>query len=137
MTQFTLDSRLIADTIPVGDLSLSRVLLMNDSRYPWLLLVPRLPDIREFIDLDMTNRARIWREIEDVSEMMRREFSPHKLNVAALGNVVPQLHVHIIARSLDDAAWPRPVWGVGDRIPYEPEAGQVLAARLSAALGYL
>jgi diadenosine tetraphosphate (Ap4A) HIT family hydrolase len=110
---------------------------MNDSRYPWLLLVPRLPDIREFIDLDMTNRARIWREIEDVSEMMRREFSPHKLNVAALGNVVPQLHVHVIARSLDDAAWPRPVWGVGDRIPYEPEAGQVLAARLSAALGYL
>lgn len=86
MSDFTLDSRLEADTLPVGELQLSRVLLMNDARFPWVILVPRRDGLREIIDLEPKDRATLYREIESVSEAMQRLFTPTKLNVAALGN---------------------------------------------------
>lgn len=137
MTEFSLDSRLEGDTLPVGELQLSRVLMMNDARYPWVILVPRRPAIREMIDLDLRDRAMLYREIDAVSEAMQRLFKPLKLNVAALGNVVPQLHVHVIARYETDAAWPKPVWGLGERVPYASDAAASRIAEISNALGRL
>ncbi len=115
---FVLDPRLAADTHRVGDLPLSRVLLFDDARFPWLVLVPRQPGLRDLIDLA--------RDDQHVLHALDR---PHTLNVAALGNVVAQLHVHVIARYAHDAAWPRPVWNVGAR---EPFAATALHARLAA-----
>lgn len=137
MTEFFLDSRLEGDTLPVGELQLSRVLLMNDARYPWVILVPRRPAIREMIDLDLRDRAMLYREIDAVSEAMQRLFKPLKLNVAALGNVVPQLHVHVIARYDTDAAWPKPVWGLGERVAYDAADAAIRIADISNALGRL
>jgi diadenosine tetraphosphate (Ap4A) HIT family hydrolase len=137
MVDFTLDNRLEADTFAVGNLSLCRVLLIKDARFPWVILVPRRANIREIIDLDLRDRATLYREIEAVSEVMKRLYSPTKLNIAALGNMVAQLHVHIIARFENDSAWPKPVWGVGDPLPYEPEAVEARIAELSDALGRL
>lgn len=108
---FELDKRLENDTWVIGDLPLSRVLLMNDSQFPWVILVPRRDNIREVIELEPGDRQALWHESDQVSEALLRVFSAHKLNVAALGNVVPQLHVHHIARFTDDCAWPHPVWG--------------------------
>ena len=137
MSDFTLDSRLEADTFPVGALQLSRVLLMNDARFPWVILVPRRDGLREIIDLEPKDRATLYREIESVSEAMQRLFKPTKLNVAALGNQVAQLHVHIIARFDNDAAWPKPVWGVGTRELYAQDTAHTRVTALSRALGYL
>jgi diadenosine tetraphosphate (Ap4A) HIT family hydrolase len=137
MTEFVLDSRLDADTFEVGNLTLGRVLLMDDARFPWTILVPRRSNMREIIDLDLRDRAMLYREIEALSEVMKRIYAPTKLNVAALGNMVPQLHVHIIARFDHDLAWPKPVWSVGERVPYEPQAAKVRIAELSEALGRL
>ena len=137
MTDFSLDSRLEADTIPIGDLHLSRVLLMNDARFPWVILVPRRAAMREIIDLIPKDRATLYREIESVSAAMQRLFSPTKLNVAALGNMVAQLHVHVIARFETDDAWPKPVWGVGTRIAYPEAEAKTRVAAISLALGHL
>lgn len=135
--EFSLDSRLEGDTLPVGELQLSRVLLMDDARYPWVILVPRRPAIREMIDLDLRDRAMLYREIDAVSEAMQRLFKPLKLNVAALGNVVPRLHVHVIARYENDAAWPKPVWGLGERVAYDAADAAIRIADISNALGRL
>lgn len=137
MDDFSLDSRLEADTLFVGDLFLSRVLLMNDARFPWLILVPRRAEMREIIDLHPKDRATLYREIESASAVMQRLFGPKKLNIGALGNQVAQLHVHIIARFESDEAWPKPVWGVGTRVAYEQEAAQARGAALAKALGHL
>ncbi|MBW8618066.1 MAG: HIT family protein [Hyphomicrobiales bacterium] len=137
MSDFTLDSRLEADTLLIGELQLSRVLLMNDARFPWVILVPRRDGLREIIDLEPKDRATLYREMESVSEAMKRLFTPTKLNVAALGNQVAQLHVHIIARFDNDAAWPKPVWGVGERMTYCQKDAMNYVAILSAALGHL
>jgi len=137
MTDFILDSRLEADTAPVGELILNRVLLMNDSRFPWVILVPKRPNIREIIDLELRDRAMFYRETESVMEAMKRLFSPTKLNVAALGNVVPQLHMHVIARFDDDQAWPKPVWAVGEKVHYAPDAAKARAKQISIELGRL
>ena len=137
MSDFTLDSRLEADTFLVGELQLSRVLLMNDARFPWVILVPRRACLREIIELNPKDRATLYREMESVSEAMQRLFTPTKLNVAALGNMVAQLHVHIIARFDIDAAWPKPVWGVGTRELYAQHAAHTRVTALSRALGYL
>lgn len=123
--EFHLHPRLQEDAIEVGDLPLCRVLLMNDARYPWLILVPRIGSAREIIDLDAGDRGRLMEEIAVASHVMRDIFEPEKLNVAALGNMVPQLHVHIIGRYANDGAWPAPVWGVGSAEPYK--TGQVHA----------
>jgi diadenosine tetraphosphate (Ap4A) HIT family hydrolase len=115
---FTLDARLEADTQPIGDLPFARVLLMNDSRFPWLILVPRIAGLRELIDLSQSDQQRLLVDINRAANALHAWENPDKLNIAMLGNVVPQLHVHVIARYTKDAAWPKPVWGVGERIPY-------------------
>ena len=115
---FTLDARLDADTQHVGDLPFSRVLLMNDARFPWLILVPRIAGLRELIDLSLVDQQRLLHDINRAATALRTWENPDKLNIAMLGNVVPQLHVHVIARYIKDAAWPKPVWGSGERIPY-------------------
>jgi len=116
---FTLDPQLARDTMPVGDLPLCRVLLINDANYRWLLLVPRRRGVSEIIDLDAPARAQLMTEIASVSRVLKELSGCDKLNVAALGNVVEQLHVHIIARSRGDAAWPKPVWGAAPAKAYE------------------
>jgi diadenosine tetraphosphate (Ap4A) HIT family hydrolase len=108
---WSLHPQLDTDTVAIGDLQLSRLLLSKDANYPWLILVPRQPDAVEIIDLDPDARARLMTEIGQVSEALRGITGCDKLNVAALGNQVPQLHIHVIARRKSDAAWPRPVWG--------------------------
>lgn len=120
---FELDERLNKDTWFIGDMALCQALLMNDSQFPWVILVPRRENCRELIDLQGEDRELLWRESDAVSLALRNLFSPHKLNVAALGNVVPQLHLHHIARFTDDRAWPQPVWGRQPAIAYvEDEA---------------
>lgn len=131
---FALDSRLAADSVPIGELPLCVVRLMEDARYPWLLLVPRRAGMAEIVDLDATDRARLMEEIALASAALKSETGCFKLNVAALGNIVRQLHVHVIARFEGDAAWPGPVWGKGERQPYAPAARDDLAARLRRRL---
>lgn len=124
---FELHPVLATDTRPVLDLPLCRVLLMNDAQYPWLILVPRLPDLREVHDLPAQLRAQLWAEVDAVAEALAGQVQADKMNIAALGNQVPQLHVHCIARFRDDAAWPRPVWGVHPPRPYDDaEANQCI-----------
>jgi diadenosine tetraphosphate (Ap4A) HIT family hydrolase len=131
---FVLDARLAADTVAIAALPLCAVRLMNDRRYPWIILVPERAGAREIVDLDAGDRGRLIDEIALVSTVMRDEFQPAKLNVAALGNVVAQLHVHVIARFTDDDAWPKPIWGT-PAVPYEAEAlarrVETLRARLA------
>ena len=116
--RFALDPRLVADTHAIGELPLSRLVLMDDARFPWLILVPRIAGARELIDLDEGDQHALLGEINLVGRALETMFKPDKLNIAALGNVVPQLHVHIIARFSRDAAWPQPVWGHGERMAY-------------------
>ncbi|MCG8358691.1 MAG: HIT family protein [Kiloniellales bacterium] len=119
---FKLHERLADDTVEVERWSLSRVLLMNDSSYPWLILVPQRPGLRDFHDLADDDLPVMTGEIVRASRLLQDSFQPHKINVAALGNQVPQLHVHVIARFTDDAAWPGPVWGVVPTAPYAEDA---------------
>ena len=118
---WSLHPQLDRDTASIGDLPLSRVLVINDANYPWLLLVPRRPDIVELIDLDEVEQAQLMTEVARVSRALRAVTECHKLNIAALGNAVPQLHVHVIARFRGDPAWPRPVWGVAPPRDYGRE----------------
>lgn len=133
-TQWTLDPRLAAETLVVGDLPLSRVLLNDDANFPWLILAPRRPATTELIDLAAPERAQLMDEIARASTALRNLTRCDKLNVAALGNVVAQLHVHVIARFHDDAAWPAPVWGKAARRAYARADRDSLAARLREAL---
>jgi diadenosine tetraphosphate (Ap4A) HIT family hydrolase len=132
---FTLDARLEADSLPVIELPLSAVRLMRDASYPWLLLVPRREHLVELIDLAPSDQRVLFDEIAKVSHVLRSTVPCDKLNVAALGNVVSQLHVHVIARRHGDAAWPKPVWGAVPASPYAPGDAEALAARIAAALG--
>jgi len=115
---FTLHTQLAKDCITLGDLPLCRVLLMNDANYPWLVLVPRREEIVELFELSRLDQQQLLDEIAQVSSALAGHFRADKMNVAALGNIVPQLHVHIIARYRDDAAWPKPVWGAVAAQPY-------------------
>ncbi|MBI1384154.1 MAG: HIT domain-containing protein [Rhizobiales bacterium] len=131
---FALDPRLASDTRHVSDLALSAVRLMDDRRFPWLILVPRRAGAVELVDLVEADRLVLLEEISLVSRVLQRAFAPDKLNVAALGNLVPQLHVHVIARFRADPAWPRPVWGVGEPAPYGEVEGGERAGRLAEAI---
>jgi diadenosine tetraphosphate (Ap4A) HIT family hydrolase len=133
---FQLDPRLEAETMVLGDLPLSRVLLMDDARFPWVILVPRRAGLVELIDLAASDLARLIEEIAAASGVLEAATSPYKLNVAALGNVVRQLHVHIIARTEDDAAWPSPVWGKGERQAYAPVERAAFAGKLRQGFGF-
>lgn len=135
---FLLDERLVADTHPIGDLPLSRLLLMDDVRFPWLILVPRIAGARELIDLDETDRQTLLTEVCEVGRAFEALLHPDKLNIGALGNVVAQLHVHVIARRVTDAAWPKPVWGcAGEPMPYDAVERNAQIARLRDALATL
>ena len=118
---FELDPRLAADTVFVADWKLCRVLLMDDARFPWLILVPRRAGLVELDDLGEDGRARLMHEIRRAMQTLRGAASCDKLNVGALGNIVRQLHVHVVARREGDAAWPAPVWGNGAAQRYAPE----------------
>jgi len=134
---WTLHSQLEKDTINVGDLPLCRVVVIKDANYPWLLLVPRRPDVVEIIDLDEVEQAQLMTEITRVARALKDITKCDKLNIAALGNVVPQLHVHVIARRSSDAAWPRPVWGVVQPLDHDPQevADFISALRRKVWLG--
>lgn len=120
-TRYELHPQLAADTHPLAAFALCDLRLMDDANYPWLILVPRLPMARELLDLDAPQRHQLSDEIERTSRLLRDVFQPHKLNVAALGNLVPQLHVHVIARFEHDPSWPAPVWGRVAARPHTPE----------------
>jgi len=115
---FDLDPRLRQDTIDFGSFPLCRLLLMNDCRYPWFILVPQRENLREIHHMEEVDRQQLWVESMQLSVWMERFFNFDKLNVAALGNVVSQLHLHHVGRSIDDPAWPGPVWGHSTAIPY-------------------
>jgi diadenosine tetraphosphate (Ap4A) HIT family hydrolase len=131
---FALDPRLASDTLPVAELPLCRVLLMNDARFPWLILVPAKPGLAELFDLDAADRARAVEEIATASRALDFVCSPDKINIGALGNIVRQLHIHVVARHAGDPAWPGPVWGFGAPVPYTPDERATVAARFLAAL---
>ena len=117
---WSLHPQLERDTIDIGDLPLSRVFVIKDANYPWLLLVPRRAGAKEILDLDEVEQAQLMTEVVRVSRALKAVTRCDKLNIAALGNVVPQLHVHIIARRTTDAAWPKPVWGQVAAITHDP-----------------
>lgn len=129
-----LHPQLANDTHPLAQLDLSELRLMDDANHPWLILVPRIAEAVEWIDLDEAEQARLNAEITLACHALQSVFRPHKLNIASLGNLVPQLHVHVIARFEEDIAWPRPVWGTATAKPYSPEALIERIRRLQAAL---
>ena len=129
-SDFVLDPRLAADTLPVASLPLCDVLLMNDARYPWLILVPRRASLVEITDLPDSDQQTLWQEVNRTALALRSVARCEKLNIAALGIIVRQLHVHVVARNYGDAAWPGPVWGYGQAEPYQ----QVVAESLLPAL---
>ena len=135
MAEWTLHPQLLRDTANLGDLPLSRVLVMNDANYPWLILVPRKADITELIDLDESQQTQLMREVTQAARALRAVTQCHKLNIAALGNAVPQLHVHVVARFRHDAAWPNPVWGKVPARAYERAALEATVQPLRNKIG--
>ena len=132
---FQLHERLQADTAPVAELPLCRVLLMDNRVWPWLILVPAIPDVTEIHQIDEAGRHRLVDEIAQAAKALEELVRPDKINVGALGNMVPQLHVHVIARTRSDPAWPGPVWGSGFAEPYDPAERQSLIRSIGTMLG--
>lgn len=128
--EWSLHPKLSELTTQVGDLPLSRVLLENDSNYPWLILVPRMAGVSEIIDLDPNEQVQLLGEIDAASRALKAVATFDKLNVAALGNMVKQLHVHVLGRSTTDPTWPKPVWGLAPPVPYQPAARDKLVEAL-------
>lgn len=133
--RFQLDARLAADTVFVADWTLCRVLLMDDAQFPWLVLVPRREGLAELDDLAERERTQLMREVTRAMKMLRGVVECDKLNIGALGNIVRQLHMHVVARRGGDAAWPGPVWGHGPAHHYLPEARDKLLADLRRESG--
>lgn len=129
---YELDARLAAETVHIGDLPVSSVLLFDDSRFPWFVLVPRRADLREITDLRVSEYGIVMDEVRFAARVMKTLMEPDKINIAALGNIVPQLHLHVVARFHSDAAWPGPVWGSGPRQPYPAHAAASLVDRAVA-----
>ncbi|MBF0184460.1 MAG: HIT family protein [Magnetococcales bacterium] len=134
LADVALHPRLREDALWLGRLSVCQVLLMNDSRYPWLILVPNQEGLREWDQLSRLLLPGVHADICRASEALRGYCQPDKLNVAALGNLVPQLHIHVVARRHGDDTWPKPVWGALPPLPYPTATGQAVAAHLRAAL---
>lgn len=133
--KFQLDPRLDNDCYRVAELSLCTLLMMDDAQYPWFILVPRRADISEVYQLSEADELQLWRESRQLSEALMRLFDGDKLNLAALGNMVPQLHLHHIVRYTKDPAWPGPVWGKHKAQPYTEEQAQERLQLLSVQLG--
>ena len=134
MSVVSLHPQLAADSEPVVELALCDVRLITDATYPWLILVPQREGGREIHGLDDVDQQQLMQEISFVSHLFEKLTGADKMNVAALGNMVPQLHVHIIARFVSDAAWPAPVWGATEKTPYSDDALESLIPKLKAAL---
>ena len=134
IASWSLHSQLAADTVPVGDLALSRVLLANDANFPWLILVPRGPGLVELIDLEENEQVQLLGEIANAARVLKDITGCDKLNIAALGNQVPQLHVHVIARRRSDVAWPNPVWGAMPPKAYDPSERERLLGNIRRGL---
>lgn len=131
---FALDQRLQQDTLVIGDFPLCRLLLSNDSNYPWFILVPRINGISEVFQLDVADQQALWQETTALAQLLSEGLVADKMNIGALGNVVSQLHVHVIVRKRDDAAWPAPVWGKQPARPYTQEQATAMRARLRELL---
>ena len=131
---FALDQRLQQDTLVIGDFPLCRLLLSNDSNYPWFILVPRINGISEVFQLDVADQQTLWQETTALAQLLSEGLVVDKMNIGALGNVVSQLHVHVIVRKRDDAAWPAPVWGKQPARPYTQEQATAMRARLRELL---
>ena len=131
---FALDQRLQQDTLVIGDFPLSRLLLSNDSNYPWFILVPRIDGISEVFQLGVADQQRLWQETTALAQLLNEGLAADKMNIGALGNVVSQLHVHVIVRKRDDAAWPAPVWGKHPAKPYSDAQVEAIRARLREPL---
>lgn len=127
---FVLHPQLVQDTEFALDLPLCRLLIMNDENYPWFVLVPRRPNLREAYELSEADQQQLTREVNGFAKFVQQRLGAEKMNVAALGNMVPQLHIHVIARSSGDGAWPAPVWG---KQPAKPLSDAALAQRLALA----
>ena len=134
---FTLDTRLDQDTWLIGDLPLCRLLLSNDSNYPWFILVPRREGISELFQLDDSDQQLMWRETTELARVLNEMFGAHKMNVATLGNVVSQMHMHVIVRYRTDAAWPAPVWGKLPAKPYVEAQVSDIRSKLKEAFTFL
>lgn len=130
---FELHPRLAQDCLPLGHFPLCRALLMNERRYPWFVLVPQRPAIREIYQLEPADQRQLLEESSTLARALDQMFKPDKLNIAAIGNLVPQLHLHHIARFQDDPAWPAPVWGRFEPLPYAPAQAAELRVRLQGA----
>lgn len=134
---FELHTRLQADTQLLGDLPLCRVLLAKDSQYPWLILVPRVDNLREIHHLAPAQQQQLMQESCALATLMEQALSPDKINIGALGNLVPQLHLHHVARFTTDKAWPGPIWGAHPTLPYDPQALRTQADSWRARLAHL
>ncbi|MDE2184872.1 MAG: HIT domain-containing protein [Alphaproteobacteria bacterium] len=127
---FELHPRLAGDTAFIKDWPVSRLLVMDDARFPGIILVPRRPNIVEFFDLEPADRVMLCEEMAMAGERLKALTACDKVNIAMLGNIVSQLHVHVVARYRDDAAWPGPIWGCGERLVYDPAALDDFRSRL-------
>lgn len=130
----TLHPQLEHDCELLGAFTLCRVLLMRDANYPWLILVPDREGVREVYELDEGDQQQLMKESATLSRLLVKEFAADKMNIAALGNLVPQLHVHHVVRYRDDSAWPAPMWGRAPARPYSAEELQKVRERLLALL---
>lgn len=131
---YQLHSRLKQDTFFIMDLALSQLLLMNDQRFPWLILVPKRSLIKELYELEQSDQNQLLLEITQISKLFQEKYAADKINIAALGNIVPQLHIHIIARLKQDPAWPSPVWGFEKPTPYSSSTAENLINDIKSLL---
>lgn len=131
---FVLAEQLEKDTLTIGDFPLCRLLLMNDRQYPWFILVPRREDVSELFQLDEADQRQLWKETTQLAEILKDTFAADKMNIAALGNMVSQLHMHVIVRRKGDSAWPAPVWGKHPAQAYTREEVQGIRAKLGLVL---
>jgi diadenosine tetraphosphate (Ap4A) HIT family hydrolase len=132
---FALDERLAADALIVGDMTLTRVLLMNDARWPWLILAPRRDGVVELTDLDAADRTQLIEEAASAAGFLKAHTGAHKINIGTLGNVVRQFHLHVVARTVGDPGWPGPVWGFGAAVPRAKGETRTLVEAARAGLG--
>ena len=134
---FTLDPRLDNDTIFIASFTLCDALLMNDARYPWVILVPRITGVTEIYQLSAIQQQQLMLESNSVAQKLAELVSADKMNVAALGNVVSQLHIHHVARYQQDEAWPAPVWGKGTAVPYSEDEQHAVISQLQQVFSEL
>ena len=133
-SSFHLHPQLKKDSIHIQDFTLCQLRIINDRRFPWCVLVPKIANIKEIWDLNQQQQLLLYTESMTVVKLLETQFNPDKINIASIGNVVPQLHIHHIARYESDSAWPKPVWGFEKAVSYTKEQQQEIVARLQGFL---